>query len=451
MTGRRATRLAPLAAAVVTLAFSLPAAAQDSSPINEDDLFGSGEDVVEVIAESAAGSAVDSLLVTEAVRIGGSFSGSATASWKWNDPWSNGLTLSDSYGLEPELSALVFFDARPTEASRFYGSVKTAWPFNESDNTRVFEMFSDFSQGDSLYFRFGKQTINWGVGYFFSPANIMNLDQIDPADPTAQLEGPVALRALYPIPGTQHMLWGYAVFDSTTMKPEDTALAAKAEFVLSGWELGVGGYYKKDDPLRGMVTAVGSVGQFSVFGEATLSRGSSKTWIAKVNGLTIEQVVPKTDNSSPFFKGTAGFRYTNSEANATVMGQYLYDGEGYTNSDREARIAEANYFINPGLETLYSMFLKGLILGSGRHYAALTFVKNEFIARDLSFSAFGMANLSDCSAYIKPGLSYAFFDGMSLSVSAAVALGFDSGEYVVLNDGRAVALSVALTLGSGAF
>jgi len=97
------------------------------------------------------------------------------------------------------------------------------------------------------------------------------------------------------------------------------------------------------------------------------------------------------------------------------------------------------------------MFLKGLILNSGRHYAAASFSKSDFLADDLSFSLFAIGNLSDLSAYLKPGLSYAFFDGMSMSLSALFAVGFDSGEYVVLNDGRAIGVSIALTLGSGAF
>jgi hypothetical protein len=437
------SRLAFLAATFAAFALASPVAAQDSFSINED----------EVVAKSAAGSAVGSLLQTDTVRIGGSFSGSTTATWQWNDPWADGLDPAspDSHVLKPALSALVFFDARPTEASRFYGSVKTAWPFTEAGDTQVFELFSDFSHDDAIYFRFGKQTINWGVGYFFSPANIMNLDQIDPTDPTAQLEGPVAIRAMVPVKGTQHNLWAYAVFDQATMKPEDTALAAKAEFVSGGWELGAGAYFKRGDPLRGMLTAVGSMGQASLFGEATLSRGSSKKWVSEVGDLTPTGIIPRTDDTSLFFKGTTGFRYTNGDANVTVMGQYLYDGEGYANADREALIDKVLLQLGPAADDPYPMLFKKLILGSGRHYAALTFVKNEFLAKDLSFSAFGIANLSDFSGYLKPTLSYSFFDGLSMSVSAMVALGFDSGEYVVLNDGRALALSVALTLGSGAF
>jgi len=483
--GRRVatTGKTALAVALAAFAFATPAMAQDSFSIDEDAMFGS-EDMVETVTESAAGSAVQSLLVSESVRVGGRFTGSADASWTWNDPWEGDfdITAPDDYGLVPSLSSLLFFDARPTEESRFYGSMKASWPFSASagvldsdgdatgdtvslPNIEIFELFSDFSWNDSLYFRFGKQTVNWGVGYFFSPANILNLQEIDPTDPTAQLEGPVALRALYPIPGTQHNLWAYTVFDAATMKPEDTAVAAKAEFVFGGWELGVGGYYQKDDPIRGMLTASGSVGQFSVFGEATVARGSDRSWVTSVSSALAASgfVATKTDDESIFFQGTTGFRYTNSDANITVMGQYLYDGEGYPNADREARITEAQdnetaikaflALADPtaDVDAAFSGFLKGLIYGSGRHYAAATFSKSELLVEDLSFSLFAMGNLSDLSGYVKPTLSYSFFDGMSLSTSASFAVGFDDGEYVVLNDGRALSLSISLTLGSGAF
>jgi hypothetical protein len=475
----------------ILLSLALPVAAQDSFSIDEDDLFGTDEDVVVSVDETAQGSALKSLLTTESVTVGGRFSGSASANFTWNEPWEGSfdLTNPDDYGLKPALSALLYFDGRPSETTRFYGSVKSSWPFMTSTKVltsaeyiadtnpppsddpsvktesttlsipkiEVFELFSDFSWNDSLYFRFGKQTINWGVGYFFSPANILNLQSIDPSDPTAQLEGPVALRAHYPIPGSQHNLWAYTVFDSATMKPEETAAALKAEFVLGRWELGIGGYFKKDDPLRGMLTATGSIRDVSLFGEATLSRGSSREWVSKIEwiggGPPPYTIATHTDDSSPFFKGTVGFMYSNSEANISVLGQYLYDGEGYSNTDRKARIDEA-LIVQEALGPTASAFTpiyKIFVLNSGRHYAAASFTKSKLLTDDLSFSLFAMGNLSDFSAYIKPSLSYSFFKGMSTSLSAFFALGFDDGEYVVLNDGRAMGLTVAMTLGSGSF
>ncbi len=489
-------RTAPRAAgaAIVALALALPAAAQDSLSVDEDDLFGSEDDVVETVAEGAAGASVKSLLVSESTRVGGRFTGRAEASFDYHSPWDGtfDLTQPDEYGLAPAVSALVFFDSRPSEDSRFYGSVKTSWPFTTSQsvltsatyvpgatlatssvattsatlalpNVKVFELFSDFSWNDSLYLRFGKQTVNWGVGYFFSPANVINLETIDVFNPTEQLEGPVALRAHLPLPGTQHNLWGYAVFDSATMKPEDTAVAAKAEFALGAWELGAGAYYKREAPFRAMATASGSIGKVALFGEGVAQLGTDRAWVTQVSPTLAASRFVKTTATGDydgtwFFKGSAGLMYSNSEAKISVIAQYLYDGEGYAKADKDARVTEARdgedaikALLGSGGDSAFNLLMKGLIANSGRHYAALSFSRTKLFLDDLSFSLFAMGNLTDLSAFVKPTLSYRFFDGLSLSASALFALGFDDGEYVVLYDGRAMGLSVALTLGSGSF
>ena len=62
------------------------------------------------------------------------------------------------------------------------------------------ELFADFDVDNRVFVRAGKQTVNWGVGTFFSPANLINLDEIDPEDPhcrtlrTGQRQGATAYR-----------------------------------------------------------------------------------------------------------------------------------------------------------------------------------------------------------------------------------------------------------------
>jgi hypothetical protein len=442
------------------MAISWPAGAQESDPFSfsfdEDALFGS-EDMITVVDTANAPDPLAGILKTETLRIGGSFSGSLQADWKWNDPWSNppfaglpGSIVPDSYGLSPALSASLFFDARPSDTTRFYGSAKSAWPFETSSNSQIFELFSDFNWDDKVFFRFGKQTISWGVGYFFSPADVLNIQNIDPENPTAQREGPVSIRAHYPIPGSQNNLWAYAVFDDPKMKPEDTALAAKAEFVLGPWELGVGGWYRYDRPVRGMLTASGSIGQVSLFGEASLSRGTERKWVEEITGLLPDNIFFKEDDSSLFFKGSAGFSYANSDLKLSIAGQYLYDGEGYAHDEREKLIDDANIFL-VGPSELGSMLFKSLIANSGRHYAAFSLSRTELFTKNLSLNVFTLANLSDFSGFVRPGLSYKLFDGASLGLSALFAFGPKDSEYIVLNDGPAVGITVSSTLGSGRF
>lgn len=433
--------------ALALSALAAPAMAQ-ASDIDYDELFGSEDDLFVEIEEDSSAIPGLALLQTESVRLGGSVSGSAAASWTWNDPYQDfSLDGFDSYGLTPALSATLFFDARPSAGSRFYGSVKTAWPFDEAE---VFELFTDFNYNDSVFFRFGKQTVNWGVGYFFSPANVINLEGIDPFNPERQLEGPVSLRAHYPIPGSQHNLWAYAVLPAADMKPEDVHVAAKAEFVAGAWEFGLGGWYAYERPLRGVVTASGSVGQLSLFGEGYVARGSDRTWVETIPFNPETGAGTRTDDSSMFLKGSAGFMWSKSDWNFSIAGQYLYDGEGYENSVREELIEDFKIFFPPS-NGVYSPLAKALIANSGRHYAALNLSKSELGLKDLSANLTVLANLSDWSGIARPSLSYRLFKGMSASLSASFAFGMEDSEYLVLNDGPAMSWSFGLTMGSGSF
>jgi hypothetical protein len=484
-------------AAAFLMAVSWPAGAQESDPsadpfsfsFDEDELFG-GEEMITVTETADAPDPLADIETTETLAIGGSFSGSLDSDWQWNDPWSNpplaglpGSLEPDSYDLSPALTASLFFDARPTDTTRFYGSAKSTWPFEETKsflteaeykddidpftlpaepgvatksaatnelNIQIFELFSDFNWDDKVFFRFGKQTITWGVGYFFSPADVLNIQAIDPEDPTEQREGPVSIRAHYPIPGSQNNLWAYAVFDDPDMKPEDTALAAKAEFVLGPWELGVGGWYRYDSPLRGMLTASGSIGQVSLFGEASLSRGSDRQWVEEIIAIPSVSVSFREDDSSLFFKGSAGFMYANDDLKLSLTGQYMYDAEGYANDDREKLIDDAHTVLDALGETGSTLF-KGLIINSGRHYAAFSLGRTELFTEDLSLNVFVMANLSDFSGFARPGLTYQLFDGASLGLSTLFVFGPEDSEYIVLNDGPAVGITVSSTLGSGRF
>ena len=100
-----------------------------------------------------------------------------------------------------DLDGSLFLDARPSRDFRAFAKVKGDVRLTESPldpNLRLHELFADFVLGDRAFFRVGKQTINWGVGYFFSPADIINVGRIDPENPEAEREGPVALRLNLP-------------------------------------------------------------------------------------------------------------------------------------------------------------------------------------------------------------------------------------------------------------
>jgi hypothetical protein len=469
----RRTILALAAAAALAGA----AGAQDSSiTIDENALFGDeAADTVEAVPQGEKDAAVKTFLKTEAVRIGGSFSGSVGADWTMDTPWTD--PALDDYGLSTTVAGSLFFDARPSEDFRVYGKAKASYPFSTSQsfltsattsgsittpNLSIFELFADWTYKDKVFLRFGKHTVKWGVGYFFSPADIINVQAIDPLDPEAQREGPVSLRLQYPVLGTQTNLWAYAILpQGADAKPEDIAAAAKVEFLAAkSWEIGIGGYYKYDHPPRAMITASGSIWKFSVFGEAVGAWGSDKNFVTDVGPMIKDFYSTEERKDQLFFSGTAGFSYSNSDDHWSVAAQYLYDGEGYANDEREKIIDEARSseamiklaLAAMGLpDSTYTGLLKGLIFDSGRHYAALNASKSELISKDLSVGLTVLANLSDFSGFAKPSITWKLFDKTTVDLSATFVFGSGDSEYVVLNEGTALTLGIKASLGSGSF
>ena len=462
----RSTRMSVFVSLFIVLAAFIVQAQDSGSDANLDELFGG--DMVEnpenVLAPTQ--NPVTAALATEKVRIGGSFYGSLEAAATWQDLWGGGSDLfsADTTSLDTVLKSTVFFDARPSEDFRVYGSTKVAWPFStltsESiavPNIKVFELFSDFSLNDQVFFRFGKSTGKWGVGYFWSPADVINLEPSNVLDATAQREGPINLRVHIPVLGTQNNFYLYAILDEDNVDFSTTALAAKAEFLLGNYELGTGIYYRNDTAERAMLTLTGPVGNFDVFGEAMLSRGSAKSFVTDIATTTPYTITTSTKadhRSSLYFSASTGFMYSRPKDNFTAIGQYYYNGEGYSEADRKGLIADANTVIAALGATptaaQYQQALAGLIYGSGRHYAALSVTQDEFLTKETSISLLVLANLSDGSGFVRPSIAWQVVDNFKFSLSPTFIFGGADTEYSILAGGDTLSVSLGAIV-SGSF
>ncbi|MFA6007876.1 MAG: hypothetical protein WC784_04525 [Candidatus Shapirobacteria bacterium] len=453
-----------------------------------DALF--GDEVIE--SESATPVTTDPVsaaLKSESVRIGGSFSGSLSTSMDWDN--ASDIFDPNTIGLSPSVRASLFFDGRPTEDFRVLGSIKTAWPFttkkilapgtvylkdnnpytdgdqpgnnifNESISTSalsIFELFSDISLNDNVYVRFGKSTVKWGVGYFWSPADVINLSAIDVLDAGAQREGPVNVRVLIPMTGTQNNFYLYTILDENNIDFNTTALAGKAEFLISMYELGVGAYYRYDTAERGMVTFTGPLGDFDIFGEAIVSRGSAKTFATSIDAIApyIHSQPSDETRETFYFSASTGFRYSDSNSNFSLVGQYYYNGEGYSKSEKDSLVNQGEATItvlnsiNPTLAGALKGGLAGLIYGSGQHYVAMNLSKGKLFSDDLSIALTTVANLSDWSGFVRPSFNYVVHNNLSLNLSSNFVFGSSDSEYTYLAQGNLVSISLGATV-SGSF
>ena len=485
------------------------------------------------------------LLVDAGISWGGRVSGSVSSEWNWDNIGTESFDPLDAgtESLSPSVSADLFFDARPDADFRAFGKLKivsdtsggadltgtvndialtgdlpAGWSREEEDNgdttirdqngdvvftvadseessepatgtapalsLSVFELFSDFNFQELLFFRFGKHTIKWGVGYFWSPADVVNLSAIDTEDPTADREGPLSLKAQLPF--DIHNAYLYAI-TNIDAKPLEIAIAPRVEFVIGSTEFGLAAYYQQALAPRGIITALSSIGDIDFFGEAVLSLGSDRVFIRQSRKEVEDFEDPPeelttvldtfTVDGYPFFSSTLGFRYLEEleekAGNLALIGQYFFNGEGYEDST----LLEPAYFLlqntayngliiadanaqSQGYEDPPALAISDL-LNFGRHYGAITVSWNDIFDSGLGFSIFALANLTDLSGIITPALSFDVLDVFNVGISARITFGDEGDEYTNIASllgnsenedlGSTLALSLSVSLGGGSF
>lgn len=440
----------------------LPMFAQES----DDDLFFFEDDGIEefVITEDSKTEELNRgiLFETGSIKIGGKFDTSlSTLTTLWADDDENFGTHLKNTSLTPKLSAFLNVDARPTQTLRMYTKFGFAYPFESkayssattnqigennyytqvktsiSDYFKVKELFTDFSINDRAFFRFGLHTVTWGTGYFYSPvSDMINTSSINPEDVDAQVDGSVNLRTQIVFPGSQNCLWFY-VIPSTDFKSSysaesylrETALAGKADFVLGGWEFGLGGFYKYQNSPKAMFTATGSLKSFSLFGETVYQYGAASEW--KNNS--------DWKDKTNIFQITAGLSRYWKNPSITLAAQYYYDGN------------------NVDLEHQY--------VTQGHNIAFLANFGRIFGTTDISANIFGMINIGKkelnsiakemmkSSGVNSSFLSSAIFSAM-MNFSPINEFSFGIGPYITmetLSSKPSVSLKLNASLGGGKF
>ena len=439
----------------------------------------------------------DLLVNLAGVKWGGRFTGSLNTTLRWDGLWTPEFSVLDtaSEDFRPRADGDLFFDARPDPDVRIFGKLRIRGeaeqdflglfggipqgtvstqqggtilftPAEEEQDSEeeddededtvggaiqyqiaVRELFSDFSWNDILFFRFGKSFVKWGVGYFWSPADILNLSRIDVEDPTAEREGPINFKLHYPF--DVHNAYAYLIANNE-MAPQDIALAGSVELLVGETELGFGGFYQRNQSPRVVTTVSSAFTDFDLIGEAVLSWGSDRIYVRKAWDQEAADEDPDDDleialesfeiANRPFFNGTIGIQYQNQDWNLGGVLQYFFNGEGYPNSDllKPAVYLSQNantnalalpaeeqpdgYRAPPELTTID-------IANWGQHYLGLSASLSEIADSDFSARVLSVTNLTDLSGFVDVSLSVRVLDTFTLSTGPRISFGGPGDEW----------------------
>jgi len=407
----------------------LPAAlSAQEGEFSEEDLFGAETALVaEATPEPAA--PPDGLLQSETVKIGGQFNMEIAAS---GDP-------QDSLEPSTDLSLTLFADARPDDKLRVFVKGELAYPFADSEDYVLKEAFADLTPAEGLFLRAGKQTANWGVGYFFSPANLLNLESVDPENPEAELTGPLAAKLHLPRGGDNYYL--YVLLDDAAAGGP-AVLAPKAEWVRGNAEFGLGGLWQQDAPWALMATLSATLGEIDFYGEAVLRGDEDRTFIVSDAAAPLGVAV-ETRPDELFPQASIGFSWSRSEddglADLSLAGQYYYNGLGYEDQD----------FLRASFPAIAALTASGVLpatdlLERGRHYGAASLAFQDIADADFGVSLFWLGNLADASGKARITLTWDRLDRLRLSAAYTWAYGEEYSEYAPQGAAPELALSVSV-------
>lgn len=479
---------------VLAGALSLSVAAAQETAVSdteslEAELFGGSEDSLITVEQTRSDnpdsglkfqadlSKAAAVLESNKTRIGGGIDADLKLNYLWSEPYSKKNDYKKSFSeaqssLMTHLNANLFFDARPVENLKLYGKFLFGFPFekqlsggmeipsssipsapvvpitvNGSPNIKIQELYTDFSANDIAFFRFGKHAVKWGTGYFYSPADVINLSRIDPQDPDAEREGAVSLRTHIIIPQTQHNIWLYLLppMQNDSFKPEYTAGAAKTELVFGNWEWGIGGWYKYKQAPRFITTLSGSIaGKVAVFAEGVFAWGSDYTYYKNDAELTgYEQ------KNTPFFQATAGGSYLNADTHTSVAFQYFYNGFGYANTDAAYRVLEQaknpTSMMNAAIRTqIGNVTAMGNL---GQHYIAFTLAQNKIGTEKLGINLFQQFAVSEASGTTVLTMRWNIYKFVSMSTGPSFTYPLSASSKLK----GTIGYSLSFNLGGGKF
>lgn len=426
----------------------LPTAAKalEDDPFSEDSLFG-GE-VVQAEEESAD-PGVDDLLTNDSAELGGQFEMTVRAS---ADP--EAVESVEDIAAEYTLRPTVYIDSRPDPSFRVflkgeidYTTVRDPAAAGANDGSgadtdgsggfaqlSIEELFADITLSEHAYLRTGKQNMSWGVGYYFSPADLLSLETIDPDDPEAEREGPVAARVH--LPWMSANAYGYVILDE--LPDSGTAgYAGKAELVVGNAELAAGGFYRADSVSGAMATYSGSIRDVDLFAEAALTYGSTIT-VVEDDGAALST---KDRTEQWFPSATAGLRYSWSDNDGlfslSIVAEYLYNGEGYE---------DPTVLHDPRVDALLATGALTFadLRATGMHYGAASVRWSDAFGSKLTLSGLWIGNVSDGSGRVSADVAYAANDRLTLSAGYRYSYGEERDEYTPTGPGGSVSVTATI-------
>ncbi|MEO7425155.1 MAG: hypothetical protein ABI036_08205 [Fibrobacteria bacterium] len=329
-------------------------------------------------------------------------------------------------------------DARLPRGFRAYADFEWDLDASRGDSAvfRVPETFLDANLGRKIWFRAGKQVLQWGPGYLFNPTDLINVERKTLVRRIGGREGVFGAKVHVPF-GTAVNLYGFLDADKVS-RPDSLAGAVKAEFLAGRSEIALMVWDGRGrDPVYGADLSTRWLG-IDIAAEAALHSAF------QAHGLELENGIPRlTESRRDWQPRTSiglgrGFRISGVPDRLTLHAEYYYNHPG---SDARRMpfaglLGEAAALGLGPEEAVAAAEAYGAYEANSfsRHYAALFGVWNRFIRSDLTLSCNAAANLNQGSGLVAGVISYRDLNDFGLSFTVFGFAGPEGTEYTMAGE-----------------
>jgi hypothetical protein len=316
------------------------------------------------------------------------------------------------------------------------------------------ELFVDVNIAKAIYFRAGKQVLKWGVGYLWTPTDLVNIEKKNILDWSQVREGTYGLKTHIPF-GTVANIYSFVNMNNAR-NLSDMSMANKLEFLIINTEVSLSVLLKKKNvPVYGLDFTSRVLG-IDIHGEAAVSYGDNNRrlslfpWYLTSNasGLPIDLCYRFPDKTYTLdyrvhgqwvpqasFGFGRGFEVKDIKDRVRLDFEVFYNHAGYSRHVFEKDPYTVAFFLsrNEYVPNYY-----------GKYYAGAFVTIKQMFVEELSASINCIVNIKDQTSVVSGMLTYSPFYDLYLNLTVSGFIGKQDREYTVLGNYGTAELSVKL-------
>jgi len=372
----------------------------------------------------------------------------------------------DNTTLAAFITGNLFLDARLPMDMKVFSNIETQYlSFTQKPEFWLRELFFDVNIKRRVYFRTGKQVLQWGRCNFWNPTDLINIEKKSFIQKIGYREGSYGLKMHVPF-GAKYNLYGF-LSTNNIYTVDSIAGAAKAEALFGRTEMALSLYGR-----RGFIPVPGfdistRIGDVLITGEVSANNSKNYFTLTESADTASDTLVlgidKKGNNYTP--RACIGLSYIfnafNIDDRISVSAEFYYNHGGYD----ENIFADDNTYkykipvktIAPnGMETPVwtgdkkTFFMNNYFMNLydqhnySKYYLALFTTINKFITSDMTLYFNGMANLQQECGIITGYLMYRNMHNLSLGFMVNGFVGKENTEYTYSKDVVVIRLTAGI-------